>query len=50
MLDASSLVLAAETPYVIWLIIIVVGVVGSIATLGGILLIFIREFRSGELW
>ena len=39
-----------ETPYFIWLVIILVGVVGSILTLGGILFIFIREFRSGELW
>lgn len=46
----TSWVLAAETPYVLWLVIIIVGVVGSVATLGGILLIFIREFRSGELW
>ncbi|AJR18256.1 hypothetical protein [Pimelobacter simplex] len=38
------------TPYWIWLLIIVAGVVGSLGTLVAILLTFVRERRAGELW
>lgn len=50
MRETASLLAAVETPFVLWALIIVIGVVGSIVTLAGILIIFIREFRSGELW
>jgi hypothetical protein len=39
-----------ETPFSLWILVILLGVVGSITTLATILLIFLRELKKGELW
>lgn len=39
-----------ESPQLLWALFIVVGVIGSVITLGTIIAIFIRELRSGKLW
>ncbi len=44
------LVAMVEAPMIVWVLFIVVGVLGSILTLGAIIAIFIRELRSGKLW
>ncbi|WP_267906422.1 hypothetical protein [Leucobacter chromiisoli] len=37
-------------PYALWLMLIGVGVVGSISTFVGILVAFFKERRSDQLW
>lgn len=37
-------------PYWFWLLLIVLGVVGSLATLIGIVVTFFRELARGRLW
>lgn len=39
-----------SAPYWFWLLLIVLGVVGSLSTLIGIVIAFVRELRSKQLW
>lgn len=40
----------AQSPYWLFVLLVLTGVVGSVFTLTSILIIFVKELRSGTLW
>jgi hypothetical protein len=39
-----------QAPMFLWVLFIVVGVVGSIITLGTIVYVYVKELKRGDLW